>query len=271
MNTAVEKRKINPYLTHKAEILKIFKETEVEYTFRLDSDFNLNFGQFLEVSIPGYGEAPISVSNFTDEWLELTIRKVGKLTDKIHELQEGDHLYLRGPYGNGFKLENYRDKNIIVAAGGTGLAPVRSLIEYANNNLDDFSDFEVLAGFKNAQSLLFERDIKRWRENFDVLLTVDQTCDIWGECVGLITEHIAELHLDNIENTEVIVVGPPPMMKYSIIEFQKLGVPDDQIWVSYERKMHCGLGKCGHCKIEDSYVCVDGPVYNYADVKEIKD
>ena len=271
MVLTAEKNIKNPYLSQKAEILKIFQETEIEYTFRVESDFDLNFGQFLEVSIPGYGEAPISVSNFTDQWLELTIRKVGKLTDQIHDLETGDYLYLRGPYGNGFNFENYRYKNLIIAAGGTGLAPVRSLVEYASNNLDQLSDFEVLAGFKDAGSLLFERDIKRWRQKFDVLLTVDKTCDIWGECVGLITEHIAELHLENIANTEVIVVGPPPMMKYSIIEFQKLGVPDDQIWVSYERKMHCGLGKCGHCKIEDNYVCIDGPVYNYAEVKEIKD
>lgn len=271
MAGAVKEKTNNPYLAKKAEILEIFQETEVEYTFRVESDFDLNFGQFLEVSIPGYGEAPISVSNFNDQWLELTIRSVGKLTDEIHNLKTGDYLYLRGPYGNGFELENYLDKNVIIAAGGTGLAPVRSLIEYANNNLDQFSDFELLAGFKNAESLLFERDLERWRENFDLLLTVDETCSIWDECVGLITEHIAELHLDNIENTEVIVVGPPPMMKYSIIEFQKLGIPDDQIWVSYERKMHCGLGKCGHCKIEDNYVCIDGPVYNYADVKEIRD
>lgn len=132
MALTVEKSKNNPYLAQKAKILKIFQETEIEYTFRLESDFDLNFGQFLEVSIPGYGEAPISVSNFTEEWLELTIRKVGKLTDKIHDLKEGDYLYLRGPYGNGFDFENYRDKNLIIAAGGTGLAPVRSLIEYIN-------------------------------------------------------------------------------------------------------------------------------------------
>lgn len=271
MAGAVKEKTNNPYLAKKAEILEIFQETEVEYTFRVESDFDLNFGQFLEVSIPGYGEAPISVSNFNDQWLELTIRSVGKLTDEIHNLKAGDYFYLRGPYGNGFELENYLNKNVIIAAGGTGLAPVRSLIEYANNNLDKFKNFELLAGFKNAQSLLFERDLERWRENFELLLTVDETCSIWGECVGLITEHIAELDLDDLANTEIIVVGPPPMMKYSIIEFQKLGIPDEQIWVSYERKMHCGLGKCGHCKIEDNYVCLDGPVYNYADVKELRD
>ncbi|MBM7624721.1 anaerobic sulfite reductase subunit AsrB [Sporohalobacter salinus] len=261
----------NPYRAQSAEIIDIKQETDVEYTFRLAANMDLNCGQFLEVSIPGFGEAPISVSDFGTDWLELTIRRVGDLTDKIHELGIGDKLYLRGPYGNGFSLEEFKHRNLIIAAGGTGLAPVRSVINYFYDHPTEVNDFELLMGFKDPDSLLFERDIDRWKEKLEVLITVDQTCGVWGECVGLITEHIPKVNLSDVENTEVIVVGPPLMMKHTIKEFKKLNVPDDKIWVSYERKMHCGLGKCGHCKIEDNYVCVDGPVYNYAEIKDLKD
>lgn len=261
----------NPYRAEAAEIIDIIQETEVEYTFRLAVDLELNFGQFLEVSIPAFGEAPISVSDFGTDWVDLTIRRVGKLTDKIHELNIGDQLYVRGPYGNGFPIDQFKAKNLIIAAGGTGLAPVRSMINYFYDNLDELANFEVLMGFKEPDSLLFERDVEKWKEEFEVLVTVDKTCGIWGECVGLITEHIPDIHIPDIDNTEVVVVGPPPMMKHTIKEFKKLEIPDEKIWVSYERKMHCGLGKCGHCKIEDNYVCVDGPVYNYAEIKDLQD
>lgn len=262
----------NPYQMEAAEIIDIIQETELEYTFRVETDIKPDFGQFLEVSVPKFGEAPISVSDFGAGWLDLTIRRVGKLTDKIHELQVGDKLYLRGPYGNGFPIDKYKDKHLVIAAGGTGLAPVRSVINYFYQHPEEIDQFEVLMGFKDPDSILFARDIEKWRDKFDILITVDEVCDCeWKECVGLITRYIPEIKLSDISNMEVIVVGPPAMMKYTVEEFTKLGLPEEKIWVSQERKMHCGLGKCGHCKIEDSYVCIDGPVYNYAEVEQLKD
>ncbi|SJZ56797.1 anaerobic sulfite reductase subunit AsrB [Selenihalanaerobacter shriftii] len=261
----------NPYLPEHAEVIDIIQETDVEYTFRLDTELEPTFGQFLEVSIPGYGEAPISVSDFGDGWLDLTIRRVGKLTDKIHELKIGDHLGIRGPYGNGFPIDKFKNKDLVIAAGGTGLAPVRSMINYFYNNLDDLKQFNLLTGFKNSESILFKRDIDNWKESIDLLITVDEGTEKWEGNTGLITEYVPQIEISAVSDMEVVVVGPPIMMKYTVKEFKKLGIPEEQIWVSYERKMHCGLGKCGHCKIDDTYICLEGPVFNYSEAKELID
>lgn len=261
----------NPYMMEPVEIIDIIQETDIEYTFRLASDIEPNFGQFLEVSIPGYGEAPISVSDFGDGWLDLTIRRVGRLTDRIHELKVGDKLFVRGPYGNGFPVDKYKDKHLVIAAGGTGLAPVRSIINYLESNPEQVKKLDLLMGFKNPESMLFERDIKKWEQKFNLILTVDQADANWDHNEGLITEYVNDIELDNKENLEIVVVGPPVMMKFTTQEFIKHDIPEDKLWVSYERKMHCGIGKCGHCKIEDTYICLEGPVFNYTEAKNLQD
>ncbi|PAB59848.1 anaerobic sulfite reductase subunit AsrB [Anaeromicrobium sediminis] len=261
----------NPYVSFRLPIIDIVKETDIDYTYRFESDIKPENGQFLEVSLPGIGEAPISISDFGDGFIDLTIRKVGKLTGEVFDLAIGDYLYARGPYGNGFLLENYIGKNLIIVAGGTGLAPVRSIINYFYDNMHELKSFKLIVGFKSPKDILFKDDIERWKGKIDVTLTVDKGDENWKGNTGLVTEYIKKLEILDKEKTEAIVVGPPMMMKFSNIELMNREVPEDKVWVSFERKMSCGIGKCGHCKIDDTYVCLEGPVFNYTKAKNLID
>ncbi len=261
----------NPFLPKPYKIIDIVKETDLEYTFKVENDKIPNHGQFFQVSIPRVGEAPISVSNFGDDFIEMTIRKVGTVTNVLHSLDKGDNIFLRGPYGNGFPIDQFYNKHLVIATGGTGLAPVRSIINHFHSNIKSLKKFDLLMGFKNPQSIVFLSDIERWKKNINVTLTVDDACGIWGECVGLITEYVKKVNLSEFNEMEVIVVGPPMMMKFTTQEFLKLGVPKDKIWVSFERNMSCALGKCGHCRIDETYICLEGPVFNYTKAETLLD
>ncbi|PAB58703.1 anaerobic sulfite reductase subunit AsrB [Anaeromicrobium sediminis] len=261
----------NPYLPRPIKIIDRWEESGIDHTFRVENDMNLIGGQFLQLSIPGVGEAPISISDFTDKYLDMTIRKVGKLTDGIFDLQAGDKIFVRGPYGNGFNLDQYKGKNLVIVAGGTGLAPVKNVVNYFYNNMDLVKSFTLIVGFKTPNDILFRDEIKKWSEKINVVLTVDSADESWTGETGLVTKHIAVCDMKDLDNTEVIVVGPPIMMKFATIEFVKRGLAEEKIWVSFERKMSCGIGKCGHCKIDETYVCLEGPVFNYVKAKELID
>lgn len=261
----------NPYLPKAYKILDIRKETDIDFTFKIAYEGELVGGQFMEISIPGVGEAPISICNYDDTSLEMTIRKVGRLTDEIFNLSIGDTLYMRGPYGNGFDLDNYRGKDVAFIAGGTGLAPVRKTIDYFANNKGEVKNLEILIGFKSPSDRLFIEDIGRWSEENAVTVTVDKGEDSWTGETGLITAHIDKLDLTHVSEKIAVVVGPPIMMKFTTLELIKKGFKEENIWVSFERKMSCGIGKCGHCKIDETYVCLEGPVFNYTKAKTLID
>lgn len=261
----------NVYLPKASKILDITKHTDIDYTFKMEFEGAVKPGQFFEVSIPKYGEAPISVCEIGDGYIGLTIRRVGVVTDVIHTFFVGDTLFMRGPYGNGFDLETYKGKELIIAAGGTGLAPVKGIIDYFAANRNEVTNFNVLMGFKSPEDILFKKNIEKWRKNVGVTLTVDKADEDYGGSVGLITTYIKDLNINNVEEAQVVVVGPPIMLKFTIAEFLKRGIREENIWVSYERKMCCGLGKCGHCKMDDTYICLDGPVFNYVKAKLLMD
>lgn len=264
----------NAYLPFSSKILEIIEHTPKEHTFRVEYRGEVRPGQFFEVSIPKVGEAPISVSGIGDGTVDLTIRKVGKVTDEIFELLHGDSLFLRGPYGNGFDLNEYRGKELLVVAGGTGLSPVRGVVDHFANNPEDCKSISLVAGFKSPADVLFIADQNRWRETVEIILTVDALdCDPGSMVceIGMVTEHLPKLKIDDYEEAVAIVVGPPMMMHFTCLELLKLGFKEENIWISQERKMCCGLGKCGHCKINESYVCLDGPVYNYTEGRHMFD
>jgi len=260
----------NEYKPQKAKILEVIPQTDIDFTFKLKTDIKPVLGQFLQVSIPKVGEAPISVSDYNDEFLELTLRKVGRVTDELYELKPGDSLFIRGPYGNGFPLEKFKGKNIIIAAGGTGLAPVKGIINRYLKNPDEVKSLNVVLGFKSPKDILFKDEIEEWSKKFNVIMTVDKGDRSWRGNEGLITEFICNIPVDNPEETIVLVVGPPIMMKFSCQRFLER-IPEENIWISFERKMSCGIGKCGHCKINEDYVCLDGPVFNYTKSKTLLD
>lgn len=261
----------NEYIPFISEILEVIKHTEIEYTFRMAFKGDVKPGQFFEVSLPKYGEAPISVSGIGENYVDLTIRRVGKVTDEIFNNYVGDKLFLRGPYGNGFDINNYKGKEVIVVAGGTGLSPVKGIVDYFSENKDDSKGFTLISGFKSPEDILFKEDIKVWEKNMNVILTVDGAKEGYEGKVGLVTKYVPELEIKDKENVQVVVVGPPMMMKFTVLEFLKLGIKEENIWISQERKMCCGIGKCGHCKIDDTYICLDGPVFNYSKGKELID
>lgn len=261
----------NEYIPFRSEILEVIEHTAVEYTFRMAFNGEVKPGQFFEVSLPKYGEAPISVSGIGEGYVDLTIRRVGKVTNEIFKNYVGDKLFLRGPYGNGFDIENYKNKEVIVVAGGTGLSPVRGIVEYFSKNSQDCNSMTLISGFKSPEDVLFKEDMKEWEKTMNLILTVDTAKEGYEGNVGLVTKYIPELEIKDMENVQVVVVGPPMMMKFTVLEFLKLGIKEENIWISQERKMCCGIGKCGHCKIDDTYICLDGPVFNYTVGKSLID
>lgn len=267
----------NILLPEPHKILDIRKMTDLEWLFRVEykDASKIQFGQFMQISLPKVGECPISITNFSveEKWIEFLIRKVGIVTDELFKLKPGTIMPMRGPYGKGFDLENYRGKNVIVVTGGSGLAPIRSFIDYIYKNPETVKSLELLFGFKDMDSVLFKEDLLKWRDKFNLTLTVDKGCGIDGECVGLVTEYVPQLQLlhKNISDLEIIIVGPPAMMKYTALEFKRIGISDENIWLSFERKMSCAIGKCGHCRIDETYVCLEGPVFNYSKAKDLVD
>lgn len=253
------------------ELISIIKETDIEYTFRVKTNKELNHGQFFQLSLPKVGEVPISVSDYGKGFMDFTIRAVGKVTNEIFNLQAGDKIFLRGPYGHGWPMEKFKGKNLIIVAGGTGVAPVKSMINEIYRNPNYVESLNLVLGFKNKESILFKDDLNKWKKEFNTIYTLDNdTKEGWEK--GLVTTHLEKLKLKEFgDNYEVVIVGPPIMMHFTALEFLKLSVPEEKIWVSFERKMSCAVGKCGHCRIDETYVCLEGPVFNYTKAKDLLD
>lgn len=261
----------NEYIPQLSTIRKVIKHTDLEYTFRMEFDGEVRPGQFFEISLPKYGEAPISVSGIGEGTVDFTIRRVGKVTNEIFENYVGDRLFIRGPYGNGFDIDNYRGKELVVIAGGTGLSPVRGVVDYFAHHQEETISTTLIAGFKSPKDVLFKEDFDFWKEKIHVIQTVDTAPEGYNGAIGMVTKYIPNLRIQNLEKAVFICVGPPVMIKFTVMEILKLGVAEENIWISHERKMCCGLGKCGHCKIGSTYVCLDGPVFNYAEGRDLID
>jgi len=261
---------MNPYIPFPSEILEVIRHTQKEYTFRMAFAGEVRPGQFFEVSIPKYGEAPISVSGIGENYVDLTIRRVGRVTKEVFEHYKGQTLLLRGPYGNGFDVTLYKKGEIVVIAGGTGVSPVRGVIS-AIAGTSDAKDKHVIIGFKSPDDMLFRDDLKMWADQLDLILTVDGAPDGYTGNIGLVTKYIPDLPIRDVAKAQAIVVGPPAMMRFSVMGLLEKGFQEKNIWISQERKMCCGLGKCGHCRIGEKYVCLDGPVFNYTESKDMID
>lgn len=252
------------------KILNIIHETSAEYTFRVRCSDTVRHGQFYVLSIPKIGEAPISVSAQGDGWVEFTIRKVGRLTNGLFGMNKGDTLFMRGPYGNAFPAEDFVGKDLVVIAGGTGLAPVRSMLQYFYGCPDQIRSLHLIAGFKDRSCVLFEEDLKRFKSAFHTIYTLDQAREDGFE-TGMVTKFVKDIPFADFDDYNVVIVGPPVMINFTAKECVVQGVPEDKIWVSFERKMSCSVGKCGHCKINETYVCLEGPVFNYVRGKALLD
>ncbi len=266
------------YLPTMAEITRTEQLTKMEKLFEIrlknGQDLGHQPGQFVEVSLFGIGEAPISVSSSPTKKgsFELAVRSVGNVTKALHQMNSGASLGIRGPFGEGFPIKEMRGKDILFVAGGIGLVPLRSLINYVLDTRSDFGRVLVLFGAKTPSEQLFLDELSKWRasKEMEYLETVDRADPSWKGNVGVITTLFPKVNIDP-PKTFAVIVGPPIMYRFAILEAQVKGIPDDQIVVSLERRMKCGVGKCGHCQINEIYVCQEGPVFNYSRIKNLKE
>jgi sulfite reductase subunit B len=266
------------YLPVMAEITAVRQMTALEKLFeiRLPEDAELGHrpGQFVEVSLFGIGEAPFSISSSPTQRgrFELGVRNVGMLTDVMHRMTAGEKLGIRGPFGNGFDVETFKGKDVLIIAGGIGLVPLRSMINYVIDKRADFGRLIICYGSKSDAELLFAEEREAWEADprIELHVTVDHGSAGWTGHTGVITTLIPGLDLD-LSNTLACVCGPPIMYRFVLLALNSKGLPAENVFMSLERRMKCGVGKCGHCQINHSYVCQDGPVYNYTDIKNLQE
>lgn len=264
-----------PYLAQLVRVQPL-AEREKIFEFKLKDGKELGHkpGQFVEISLFGIGEMPISISSSPTRngSFELVIRNVGNVSNAVHSLTEGATVGIRGPFGNGFPMENLRGKDILIIAGGIGLFPLRSLINYILDKRNEFGRLTLLSGCRTPGERMFVNELEEWckRPDCGVLETVDRGDDCWTGNVGVVTTLFSKVDIDP-KNTFAITVGPPVMYKFVVAECKKKDLPDEQILLSLERRMKCGVGKCGHCQINGVYVCQEGPVFTYAQIKKLRE
>ncbi|HSW38293.1 MAG TPA: FAD/NAD(P)-binding protein [Acidobacteriota bacterium] len=259
------------FLPQPGRIVETADMTAKDRYFRVELEKPLGHhpGQFVMVSVLGVGEAPISIScgPGEDNMLEMVIRRIGRLTQVIHDLKVGDTLGIRGPYGSGFDLNNFYGKDVLFVAGGLGLVPLRSLITPVVAQAEKFGAITLISGCRNPAEELFRDQLKEWTSaGIKVIRLVDGTENMpWEYGVGLVTEPIPKLQLDP-DKTVAALCGPPVMYKFVITVLSVKKIRFDQIYVDLERRMKCGVGKCGHCQINKIYCCQDGPVFRFSDL-----
>ncbi|MBF0315551.1 MAG: FAD/NAD(P)-binding protein [Oligoflexia bacterium] len=267
----------NIFLPKEAKIVRAVQATATErhFTLRMASGEKMKFdpGQILEVSLFGFGEIPIGLASSPtrENTFDIVIRTVGRVSTAINKLNEGDSLFIRGPLGRGFDLNLLRNHNILVIAGGIGLCPTRSLIQYIMDRRSEFKKFSLFYGAKDPSQQMFLEDLANWRKSNDVDFheTVDRGSDDWKGNTGVITTLFKKSSIT--PDTKVIICGPPIMFKFVIAELDKIGVARKDVYVDLERRMKCGVGKCGHCQINDKYVCVDGPVFSFDEIQNLEE
>jgi len=265
------------YTPELAVIKRVVPQTALETFFEIEllerKTLGHKPGQFVEVSVFGVGEAPISISSppaLDKPTFELCVRRVGNVTNALLNMKPKDIIGIRGPLGRGFEVENFKGKDILFVAAGLGLVPLRSLIWEVLNHREDYGKVYLLYGCKTPKEILFREEIEEWgkRKDLEFYQTVDIADETWQGNVGVITTLIPRVAFDP-DRTQAVIVGPPIVYRFVIKELKARRMPDPNIWMSLERKMKCGVGKCGHCQMNQIYVCQDGPVFNYTEIKEV--
>ncbi|MDP2912476.1 MAG: FAD/NAD(P)-binding protein [Candidatus Omnitrophota bacterium] len=265
----------NPYAYIDAEVLDIVDETPNIKTFTLRPESGIGFraGQFMDVTVPGVGEAPFTPSSNhnTKDRLDFTIMSAGRVTKILHNMEKGGIVGVRGPYGTAYPLDLFKSKEVLIVGGGVGLAPLRALLYALFNNVGDYKKIIVKYGSKTPKDIIYKKEIDSWKAraaHIDIEMTVDVGDDTWKGSVGIVTTILRDLNLD-MNNAVSIVCGPPIMMKFATFKLLDLGFADKDIYLSMEKNMSCGVGKCGHCRIGPYYACKDGPVFTYDKIKEL--
>jgi len=272
-----------PFLPEPARIVRTYYLTEDIKFFQVRIvdmkkalSFNYCPGQFAMISVLGAGEAPFSISSTPSRpgLLEFCIRKAGTVTNALFRMKENNLIGLRGPYGNGFPVERMINKDVLIIVGGLGVAPLRSVLLYCLDNRDQFRRVSLLHGAKKPTEMIFREEFfaLKQREDLECHLSVDEDdTGTWTDKIGVVTTLFSLLKEIDPSNTYALVCGPPIMYKFVIKELVNLTIPKDQILMTLERRMKCGVGKCGHCAIDYIYTCLDGPVFTYWDVIHMRE
>ena len=276
LSTAPLVRETNPYQPHLARIVRIDPEVKDNYLFQfrfLDENMVKGFdhrpGQFVMLSVLGTGEAPISISSSPTRpgIIELCVRRTGRVTDALYRLKHNDVVGIRGPYGNGFPIEEMEGNSLLIIAGGLGMAPLRSLLWYALDNRSLFKDVTLMYGAKSPEEMLYRERLVSLtkRQDLNCLLTVDRDpTGTWKEHVGLLPSLFDFVQID-ANTTYAAVCGPPVVFKFVLQKLLERNFSKNRILMSLERRMKCGVGKCGHCSVGYKYTCIHGPIYTYWD------
>jgi sulfite reductase subunit B len=266
----------NPYAMIKTKVLQVITETPTIKTLRLKPavPFTFRTGQFIELTVPGVGEAPFTPSSnpANHDEIEVTIMRVGRVTEEIHKLKKNATVGIRGPLGNGYPVDVFKGQEVVVVGGGCGFAPVRSLMYTFFNMSRDLKKLVFRGGCKSPADFLYKKELLGWKKQkwLDVKLTVDrkEKGDKWNDNVGLVTTILDKLPVDR-KKAYVVVCGPPIMMKFSTQKLLAAGFRENHLFLSMEKNMSCGIGKCGHCRLGTWYACKDGPVFRYDKIKKL--
>ncbi|MCX5703236.1 MAG: FAD/NAD(P)-binding protein [Candidatus Omnitrophica bacterium] len=266
----------NIYQPVQAKILEVIQETPTIKTFVLEpeTDFSFRTGEFIELTLPGLGEAPFTPSSDpgVKGQIDVTIMNVGMVTSKLHAMNKGGAVGIRGPYGKGYPLDKFLGKDVLIVGGGVGLAPLRSLLFSLFSGIDKYNKVVLRYGARTSSDIVYKTSLPEWakKKKVDIFTTVDVGDATWKGNVGLVTTILKDLPID-LKKAISVVCGPPIMMKFVTLKLLELGFAPEDIYLSMEKNMSCGLGKCGHCRIGKYYACKDGPVFTYADLKDIHD
>ena len=263
----------NLYQPINSEIVDIIDESPTIKSFIVvpEEDFKFETGQFVEMTLPGVGEAPFTPSSspaVTDK-MEITIMKAGRVTALLHDCEKGQKVGIRGPYGRGYPVDDYVGKDVYIVGGGVGLAPIRSLFLTLVDRIGDFKSVVCRFGARTPADFIYKNTLfDSWQkiDGVNIKLTVDQADEQWNGNVGVVTTILSPDDVD-IRNSVAVVCGPPIMMKFATLKLLEFGYGPEQIYLSMEKNMSCGFGKCGHCMLGQYYVCKDGPVFTYDQIK----
>lgn len=266
-------KQIELYLPIESKIIDIADLTSDVKLYRIEKPkgFYYSPGQFVMASLWGAGDIPMSITSTHEihKEIELCIRKVGHVTSALHTLRPHDRIGIRGPFGNRFPFEEATGKDILFVAGGIGIAPLRSLINLVVEQKSKFGKIALIYGSRNPSEVLFAEEVARWKEQgIDITLTVDVTDEGWQYHTGFVTEFINKQKVA-FKSSYAFICGPHPMIKATMRDLSFLGMSPEKIVTTLEAHMKCGVGKCGHCYTDGKYVCTDGPVFSYEEVKKI--
>jgi len=263
---------LNPYLPIPYKVLDNYRETPDIFTLTVNMACKHEPGQFVQVTIPGIGEAPISICSDSDQFLKLNVREVGNVTEALGKLRKGDIVFIRGPYGHGYPMQHLKGNNVLLIGGGCGIAPLKGVIDYIEHHREDYNDVHLLLGYRSPNDIIFKRELQEWQQKYNLQVTVDKNqhgAFCYDAKEGFITNALQESNISK-EKIVVFVCGPPIMMKAVIKILKDKGFNDDQIFISAERLMYCALGVCCHCMIRGKFTCIDGPVFRYDTVKDLQ-